>query len=195
MKALRYENLALEIERVKARRMIEIGTCKGDRAELMIRAALGHAKPREVAYYGFDLFAAPPEEEFSARSQPWDIEKVRARLAPLGANVILTEGDSTKTVPVRNVEDVDLAFIDGGHSEETVNADFWNVRPLMRHGAPILLDDYWNYPGGGGCNKLVDSLDRARFDVTLLDPVDEFRKPYGLLKTQIVMVREKGMWN
>jgi hypothetical protein len=188
MKALRYENLAREIASARARRLIEIGTCKGDRAELMIRAALEFAKPKEIAYYGFDLFAAPPEAEFSARSQPWDIEKVRNRLAPLGANIILTEGDSTKTVPLRNVDEVDLAFIDGGHSDETVNADFWNVLPLMRRGAPILLDDYWNYPGGGGCNRLVDSLDRGRFEVMMLEPVDEFRKPYGTLRTQMVKV-------
>jgi hypothetical protein len=188
VKALRYENLALEIERVKARRMIEVGTCKGDRAELMIRTALRSWKPADVSYFGFDLFETPPEAEFSARTPPWDIDKVYGRLRPLGAHVILRAGDSRKTLPYLNIEDVDLAFIDGGHSEETVCADFWNVLPRMARGAPILLDDYWNYPGGGGCKPLVDGLDRGRFEVTLIEPVDVFKKPYGELRTQMVKV-------
>lgn len=189
MKALRYDNLAQEIARVMARRIVEIGTCKGERAELMIRAALRHAKPSEVSYFGFDLFAPPPDEEFSARAQPWSKDKVAERLAQFGVNVVvLTQGDSRRTLPCQNIEDIDLAFVDGGHSDETVRADFSNVLPLMRRGAPIMLDDYWNYPGGGGCNALVDGLDRTRFDVTMLDPVDEFRKPYGTLRTRMVKV-------
>lgn len=191
MKAQRYQNLAREIERVQARRMIEVGTCKGERARMMIAAALAHANPSEVSYFGFDLFDVPPEKEFSGRTPPWPMEKVADRLHPLGVNLILTKGDSRVTLPTQNIENVDLAFIDGGHSDETVRADFFNVLPLMRCGAPILLDDYWNYPGGGGCNRLVDTLDRGRFDVSILDPVDEFEKPYGTLRTQMARVVQR----
>lgn len=185
MKAMRYDNLVREIERVKARRILEIGTCKGERAELMIRAAL---KNGPVSYFGFDLFAPPPDEEFSARAQPWGIGRVADRLRPLGAEATLVAGDSRVTLPKAAVVNIDLAFIDGGHSDETVRADFWNVLPSMKPGAPIMLDDYWNYPGGGGCNALVDGLDRERFDVTPMEPVDEFQKPYGTLRTRIVRV-------
>jgi len=69
-----------------------------------------------------------------------------------------------------------------------VRSDFDNVLPCLAPGAVIMLDDYWNYPGGGGCNALVDSLDRDRFSVEILDPVDVFRKPYGELRTQMVKV-------
>jgi hypothetical protein len=121
MKALRYDNLVAEIDRVKPARIVEVGTCKGERAEMMIRAALKHRF--DVEYIGFDLFEPPPEAEFSARAQPATLEKVTLRLAGLGAKV-----------------------------------------------------------------TLVDGLDREAFAVTLLEPVDVFRKPYGELRTQMVKV-------
>jgi predicted O-methyltransferase YrrM len=186
MKALRYDNLVAEIDRVKPARIVEVGTCKGERSEMMIRAALKHRL--DVEYVGFDLFEPPPEAEFSARTQPEALERVTLRLGGLGAKVTLVKGDSRKTLKHPKVRNIDLAFIDGGHSDETVRSDFAAILPAMRPGAPIMLDDYWNYPGGGGCNALVDGLDREAFEVTLLEPVDVFRKPYGELRTQMVKV-------
>lgn len=185
MKALRYGNLVTEIDRVKPRKIVEVGTCKGERAEMMIRAALAHGP---VEYIGFDLFDTPPEGEFSARTQPWSVSQVAARLAPLGADIRLIQGDTRLTLPDCGITGVDFVFLDGGHSDETVASDFAAVLQCIEPGTPIMCDDYWNYPGGGGCNALVDGLDRNKFDVTLLEPVDEFRKPYGTLQTQIAKV-------
>jgi predicted O-methyltransferase YrrM len=189
MKAMRYENLVTEIDRVKPRKIMEVGTCKGERAEMMIRAALKHHK--EIEYIGFDLFYTPPEGEFSARTQPWSVAEVSARLEPLGANVKLIQGDTRQTLPGCGIEGVDFVFLDGGHSDETVASDFAAVMACIESGTPIMCDDYWNYPGGGGCNKLVDNLDRDRFSVEILDPADVFKKPYGTLRTQIVRVVER----
>ena len=185
MKALRYGNLAREITIRRPRKIIEVGTCKGERAEMMIRAALVYGP---VEYIGFDLFDTPPEGEFSARTQPWTVAEVKARLEPLGADVRLIQGDTRKTLPACGITGADFVFLDGGHSDETVASDFAAVLRCIVPGTPIMCDDYWNYPGGGGCNKLVDGLDREKFAVTLLEPVDEFRKPYGILRTQIVKV-------
>lgn len=185
MKALRYANLVREIARAKPRKIMEIGTCKGERAEMMIRAASAYGP---VEYIGFDLFDTPPEGEFSARTQPWSVSQVAARLAPLEADVRLIQGDTRKTLPACGITGVEFVFLDGGHSDETVASDFTAVLECIAAGAPIMCDDYWNYPGGGGCNKLVDGLDRERFDVTLLEPVDVFSKPYGTLRTQIARV-------
>lgn len=188
MKAMRYENLVREIDRVKPKRIVEIGTCKGERAEMMIRAAVQHG---EVEYIGFDLFEAPPDEEFSARTHPWPVGKVAERIGDLGAIVRLVKGDTRETLAQAGLQSVDFVFLDGGHSDETVASDFAAILPALNPGAPIMCDDYWNYPGGGGCNALVDNLDREKFDVTLLDPVDEFNKPYGVLRTRIARVVEK----
>lgn len=186
-KALRYANLDREIERIQAQRILEIGTCKGERSEQMIRAALRFSPRDKVKYFGFDLFEVPPAEEFSARTPPSPVGAVADRLRPLGVEVKLTSGDSRVTLPC-GLRDIDLVFIDGGHSDETVRSDFEHALGMVRRGGSIMLDDYWNYVGGGGCNALVDSLDRERFDVTLLDPVDVFKKPYGELRTQMVRV-------
>lgn len=187
MKAMRYENLVHEINRVKPKRIVEIGTCKGERAEMMIRAAVQHRD--DVEYIGFDLFEAPPDEEFSARTHPWPVSKVQQRLEHLGAQIWLVVGDTKGTL--HGFSDVDFVFLDGGHSDETVRSDFEAILPAINPGAPIMCDDYWNYPGGGGCNALVDSLDCDKFDVTLLDPIDEFNKPYGVLRTRIARVVAK----
>lgn len=186
-RALRYDNLVREIDRAHPRRILEVGTCKGERAEAMIRAAVRHRA--DVEYYGFDLFEPPPAEEFSPGKQPWPVQDVARRLSCLGAYVHLTKGDTRETLPECRVTGVDLAFIDGGHSDETVRSDFYAVLPCLAPGATIMLDDYWNYPGGGGCNALVDALDRSRFSVEMLEPVDEFGKSWGTLRTQMVRVR------
>lgn len=189
--ANRYRNLVTEIERIKASRIVEIGTCKGERAELMLKAAIDIHGNAGVFYHGFDLFETPPADEFSERTPPWPMWRVFGRLAPLGATIRLTAGDSKITVPATGLSDIDLVFIDGGHSEETVKADFANALKIIRRGGSIMLDDHWNYPGGGGCAPLIRTLSRLDFDIDLLEPIDSFAKPYGILKTQMVRVLRK----
>lgn len=188
MKALRYANLEHEIERTGARRLLEIGTCRGERAQLMICAALIDSPHNLVEYHGFDLFETPPEEEFSARTPPASLPDMEETLSRYGVKVRLYQGDSKKTLPESGLSNIDLAFIDGGHSDETVRADFENVLKVLKPRGSIMLDDFWNYPGGGGCNALVRSLDTSRFEVSILPPIDSFAKPYGTLKTQMVRV-------
>ena len=156
----------------------------------MIRAACRFRN--DVEYFGFDLFEPPPDEEFSARTHPWPIEQVYDRLSVLGADVTLVKGDTRKALPNNLRGKIDLAFIDGGHSDETVRSDFEHIVIGMEPTGTIMLDDYWNYPGGGGCNALVDGLDREMFNVEILEPVDVFRKPYGELRTQMVKVTLNG---
>ncbi len=184
---MRYDNLVREIERIRPFRIVEVGTCKGERAEMMIRAASQYS---DVEYYGFDLFEAPPDEELSARKQPWPVEKVADRLGGLGAAIRLIKGDTRDTLREFTVKNVDLAFIDGGHSDATVRSDFEAILGMVAPHASIMLDDYWNYKEGG-CNALVDGLDRELFHVELLEPVDEFKKPWGTLRTQMVRVTMK----
>lgn len=187
--ARRYLNLVAEIDRLRARRIAEIGTCKGDRAEMMIDAAMTHGP---AAYFGFDLFGPAPDAEMTGATVAWPIDRVRERLDRPGAAVGLLAGDTREMLPrLRSLTDIDLVFVDGGHSEETVRSDFSYAIHWLRPGGVMMLDDYWNYPGGGGCNALVDGLDRARFDVAILEPADEFRKPYGTLVTRIARVEPK----
>lgn len=173
----RWEAIKRELERVKPRRIVEIGTCKGGTAEKMMRLT-------GAEYHGFDLFDEPPEHELTAAVHPWPIERVQDRLNQFG-KARLYKGDTRDTLPVCGLYDLEFVFIDGGHSEATIRSDFWSVVEMMRKGGVILLDDYWNYHTGG-CNSLVDNL--QGYQVDLLEPVDEYEKTWGVLRTQIARV-------
>lgn len=186
--ALRYGHLAHEVERITARRIVEIGTCRGDSAELLICAALRNQPHDRVEYHGFDLFEAPPDYELTGKKQPHPYDRVLTRLSLFGVSVRLYKGESRVTVPEAGISDADLVFIDGGHSEKTVAVDFENSLAMIRRGGVIILDDYWNYPEGG-CNSLVDSLPARGYEVTILEPGDVFpNKSYGTLHTRMVRV-------
>lgn len=186
----RYENLAKEIRKNYSSKIVEVGTCAGVRAEMMIQAALENRRAGEVYYYGFDLFGPSPGEELSPRVKAWPVDKVRNSLAAFGIRSYLYEGDSRETIPraVSSIGTADIVFIDGGHSDETIRADWENLQPVIGHGTVVMFDDYWNYPGGGGCKKLVDGLDRSKWSVDILNPMDSFERDYGTLNIQIARV-------
>lgn len=194
----RYQNLVREIDRIKAWRIVEIGTCAGVRAELMIRAALKHHEPNGVHYRGFDLFGPSPGDELSPRVKAPSMLKVKERLVETGANVWLYKGDTRETLPKaaqeikRKLKFADIIFVDGGHSEETVRADWMNIQPIVGPETVVMMDDYWNYPGGGGCKPVVEELaGDERWRVELLEPIDVFPRSYGELRTQIAKVVRK----
>jgi hypothetical protein len=65
---------------------------------------------------------------------------------------------------------MDLIFIDGGHSEETVGSDWANCEPLMHDQTIVYFDDYPRW----GIGPVVDAIDRDRYDVTITKEFDEF---------------------
>lgn len=198
----RYRRLIEEIDRTHARRIMEIGTYKGGHAEEMIRAAAKHRPASEVEYYGFDLFAPPPNTEHTSRTVPPSIDYVRAKLEKTGAKIRLFKGDSRETLPallgpapqlgvtIPLLPIMDVIFIDGGHSDETVASDWSCAREVMGPKTVVIFDDYWNYKEGGS-NATVKGIDRELFDVTLLEPVDEYQRPYGSLRTQFAKVTRR----
>ena len=95
-----------------------------------------------------------------------------------------------------HVDGVDLIFVDGGHSEETIASDWYNVKQILTPDTVVIFDDYYIDAGdvmdGFGCNALIDSLDRMRYDVEFLEPVDSFVKAWGVLQIQMVKVMLNG---
>ena len=59
----------------------------------------------------------------------------------------------------------DLYFVDGGHSEETIENDAGYVLAELKRGQVAVFDDYYHAgkPEGMGCNKVIDSIDRAKY--------------------------------
>ena len=86
---------------------------------------------------------------------------------------------------------MDLIFIDGGHTIETINNDWKYCQKLMDRNTVVIFDDYWNIVGSG-CKPLIDSLDKNKFEVTILEPKDCFKKSWGILETQMVRVEIKN---
>lgn len=192
----RYDEIYNEIRRLRARRILEIGTNDGLNAVRMARAM--HDGGHEIEYHGFDLFEQQGEaefkREFSLRTR--SLGEVRRHLRANGVNVArLVAGDSTVTLPreVPSLPVMDLIFIDGGHSVETVLADWTNVEPLVGPGTTVIFDDYPNW----GVGPAVDSIDRVAWDVTILPTKDRFKVQRGKLGTadwmtfQLAMVRRR----
>lgn len=190
----RYKILFEVIGRIKARRIMEIGTWNGNHAAAMIETAKKHWLPEEIEYYGFDLFEDMNEETFKTEvsKKPPPITQVKERLEKTGAKISLHKGNTLHTLPkaVKNLPQMDFIFIDGGHSVETVRNDWEHSQQLMHDRTVVIFDDYWNIDGSG-CNKVVDSLCRDKFSVEILPPTDEFKKEWGILCVNFVKIMKR----
>lgn len=142
-------------------------------------------------YYGFDLFESGTKEddarEFNAKPRQ-EMQKVSEYLRKFPFSHELYKGDSKETLPKFLEEhgegSVDFAFIDGGHSVETIESDWQHVKKAVKPGGVVIFDDY--YTDGPditkvGCNKVVESLKHEVLN--LADPVK------GGGKVHLVLVR------
>ena len=172
----RYDHIAAEIRRLRPGKIVEIGTCKGDNAERMLRLALWY---RQADYYGFDLFEEMGPEKFAQETAIWPapMELVESRLKGIKfrgrtPGVRLFKGDTTRTLrdAAPEIGRADLIYIDGGHSYETVRSDWENSAALCGPGTVVLIDDYPNW----GVGPLVDGIDRSRWKVEIIEPGDFF---------------------
>lgn len=190
----RYRYLDRLIREMKPGRMMEIGTWDGRNAKIMIREALKYRD--EVHYYGFDLFedvhALDLGDEFNRSKVPPPERVVENRLRKTGARIHLIKGDTQKTLPenVPHLPVMDLVFIDGGHSLETIRSDWQSVKKLMDGDTVVVFDDYWNREDAG-CKKIIEEIDRETFEVEILPVQDTFKKEWGLLKINFVRVSRK----
>jgi len=147
----RYKQLEELVEFYGSKVIAETGTWSGDRAIAMSRAALiGNDK---VHYIGFDLFEGATKEtdaeEFNTKRH-FTVEDVRGKLSKFKEEMIaqgkeftfeLVQGDTKVTLPKRaaDISGVDFAYLDGGHSDETVENDWF----YFQHVDVVVFDDYF----------------------------------------------------
>lgn len=196
----RYRALFETIYQHAARKIVEIGVFNGVHALQMIRTATLHHPPGDIHYFGFDLFEelTPDllQSEFSKKAPP--CAAVQRKLEKTGATIRLFKGDSKLTLPnaVPTIGEVDFAFIDGGHSVETIQSDWKWVQKLMGDQTIVLFDDYYRNTEpemeGLGCQGLIDGLDRGVYEIAILEPTDVFRKKWGRLRINMVMVSKNA---
>jgi hypothetical protein len=157
--ASRYDQIVRLVDYSKPQTIVEVGTHNGKRAERMCRAALKHNP--NVHYIGFDLFedatAETDKEELNGKGGA-DFMAARSRLddvkeANPGFTWELHKGNTRKTLHGKQIT-ADFAFIDGGHSVETIRGDYRALQSTKL----IAFDDY--YMDGidtrkFGCNRVV----------------------------------------
>lgn len=152
---MRYDQLLSAVRRFQPRFILEIGTWNGHRALQMLQLSPG------ATYYGFDLFedadVKTDAEEKNVKPHH-TLASIQARLS--GYKAHLFKGNTRETLGDFK-EPVDFAWIDGGHSVETIRSDWENVKRCLLPGANVYFDDY--YSGGidteqFGCNRVVDEL-------------------------------------
>ncbi|MBY0539781.1 class I SAM-dependent methyltransferase [Patescibacteria group bacterium] len=194
--ARRYRYLYKEIKRVRARRILEVGTWRGDRALSMIRTALHYTPPSEVEYYGFDLFESLNDAQFKSEISKWppSVDEVKRKLNATGVALQLYKGDTKETLPaaLRALPKVDFVFIDGGHSIETIQNDWNCTSQLMHETTVVIFDDYWPHNFNAGAKPVVDAIDTNKYIVEILPIIDKFtHKDFGALEIQFAKVTRR----
>jgi predicted O-methyltransferase YrrM len=159
----RYETILDLINVFKPQSIVETGTLNGGNAHRMITQAQKHNK--DISYTGYDLFEdATPEtdaQEFNVKPHN-QMAVVEAALKRTQAKIHLIKGNTRETL--KNYT-ADFAFIDGGHSLETIDHDY----QALKHSRVIIFDDYYSPDHEGkmpdiqrvGCNLLVERLPHA----------------------------------
>lgn len=161
---------------------MEIGIWKAKTSLKLINIAKQFHLNKEMEFYGFDLFETFNFQiikgEGSDKVIPLSIEQVYNLLKVTGINIELFKGNTKKVMPevVSKIPKMDLIFIDGGHSIETIASDWKNCKKLMYNSTVVVFDDYWDKNNNRGCKRLIDSLDRKTFKVNILEPKDIFPK-------------------
>lgn len=147
----RYDQLLTIIDLIQPKSIIETGVFNGINAIRMIqRAEQYHPK---ITYTGFDLFEDATAEtdavEYNVKKH-CGIEAVGAKIQKHCPNafVILFKGDTKKTLPDMVA---DMAFIDGGHSVETIANDYERLRSC----STVVFDDYYSPNPNGACPDIT----------------------------------------
>lgn len=186
--------------------IVEVGTWNGGRAIEMALSAF--EKNDTVHYIGFDLFeeATAESDEHELNTKPHNfLEAVEKRLTDFALKMKqergktftfkLFKGDSKRMLPLarKEIRKSRFAYIDGGHSEETVRSDYLN----LSHCDVIVFDDFFTADPDGrilgeehqGTNRLVKDLaEKDGKPCTVLPSTDRV-KGGGI--THLAVIRNK----
>ena len=180
----RYRHLYWIIIKLKPKSILEVGVYKAKRANEMIY--LSKKFHNSVTYYGFDLFDKITKKkvgsELSKNPSSKQILKQYLTTIHKTSKIKLIQGNSKKTLKkfVKLKKKIDLIFIDGGHSVNTIKSDWDNIKKIMTKKTVVIFDDYYHdelIKKKFGCNKIIDNL-KDKYDFQILRSTDyiEFKK-------------------
>jgi predicted O-methyltransferase YrrM len=143
----RYElmEMAKAIEAKKPKTIVEIGTANGETFSLFCQIC-----PKDAILISIDL----PGSDFSRGYPENDILKLKSfargdqQIHCISENSHL---DETKNKLLKIIKEIDVLFIDGDHSYESVKRDFELYSPLMSKGGLIFFHDILFHPFNHGC--------------------------------------------
>lgn len=173
----RYFNLFTYILKKKPTNICEIGVYTGERSYELIKLS-SLLNNGNTIYYGYDLFEdiskTMIKEEFS--KQPLSKNQVQKNLNNLNAREIkLIKGNTLSTLNNKyNKNYFDMIFIDGGHSINTVDSDFQNLKEKIRINKSIIFDDFYynqDLEKKAGCNFILKK-NISKFKFKILKGVD-----------------------
>ena len=173
---MRYAQLISIVNQSKPNVVVEIGTWNGNRAIEMNRVNEG------MSYIGFDLFedasTATDVKEKNVKKHffKYIVEK---KLAAAGMDFTLIHGDTNETFTEwadEHRNSVDLVYIDGGHSVETITNDYNNALKVLKKDGIIVFDDYYeDMPESEidkyGANRVLENSSNHYELLSMRDPV------------------------
>jgi len=152
---MRYAYLIQQAIAAQPKAILEVGTWNGERAYQLLQAS-----PKSK-YYGFDLFEdATAETDAEEKNVKPHFTMGQVYQTLLGYDVQLFKGNTRETLKTFN-EPVDFVWLDGGHSVETIESDWENVKRCLTPDALVFFDDYYTGPidtSKYGCNRIVEKL-------------------------------------
>jgi hypothetical protein len=149
----------------------------------MILAAQSVGNPNRVEYWGLDLFEEFDPNTFGSGETKPPLTSAKVLNFLLNSPGIdrnhlhLVVGNTAKTLPqwVPKMPQMDIIFIDGGHSERIVREDWSWCRQLMHAGTRCFFDDYTLRPDYGVVSIVGEIVNSGFYGVRVHDvPADEF---------------------
>lgn len=182
----RYRDLINEVAKRAPRSILEIGVWSGGTACNMIhKAHQQHGK--DMLYYGFDLWEDFTPEMAKSEFCPKTPVTRKSVLTTFKTRVgeycsyHLIQGNTHNTLPACQFPgSFDFIFIDGGHSLDTITADWNNIleKKLITKDTVVVFDDYYHSPEliakEMGCNHLILTGLPHGFNYKLLPTIDTF---------------------
>ncbi len=169
----RYDQLLEEIDVLRPKTILEVGTNDGINASRLFKRASQYRD--DVVYFGFDMFESLTDaiflKEFALTvPSKKNVDKFLERSGCIRRHLFAGNTKETLNAKKAKLPKMDLVFLDGGHSEETVASDWANVQDLLHAGSVVFFDDYPNW----GIGPVVDTIDRKKWDVQILPIEDIF---------------------
>jgi predicted O-methyltransferase YrrM len=171
---MRYSQLINIVRREQPDIVLEIGTWNGLRAIEMFRANPG------MSYIGFDLFEEASDYTDSKEKnvkKHFSAKQVMDKFNNEGMSAALIKGDTTDTFTKwaeNHPQSIDLIYIDGGHSVDTISKDYENALKAIKPGGVIVFDDYYEQMDDideFGANRVLEASGKEYEILPMADPV------------------------